>query len=68
MKPGRVGTLQIMTVREVAECLKVHTSTVYRLIRERQLPAFKIGSDYRFDQDAIEKWIVEQQLKSGSQR
>jgi hypothetical protein len=32
---------QIMTVKEVADYLRVHPITVYRLLRQRQLPAFK---------------------------
>ena len=68
MKHGRVGTLKVMTVPEVAEYLRVHTSTIYRLIYRRQLPAFKIGSDYRFDRDAIENWMIELQSKGGTRQ
>jgi len=53
----------IMTVPEGAEYLRIHQSTVYRLIRRNQLPCFKIGSDYRFDRDAIEKWVANRQVK-----
>jgi excisionase family DNA binding protein len=67
MKPSRVGTpSQIMTLAEVATHLRVHKTTIYRLIHGRQLPVFKIGSDYRFDREAIEKWMVEQQSKGGA--
>ena len=34
----------IMTVRALAEYLRVHPSTIYRLLRQRKLPAFKVGS------------------------
>ena len=68
MKASGVGTLKVMTVPEVAEYLRVHTSTIYRLVNRRQLPAFKIGSDYSFDRDAIENWMVEQQLRGGAKR
>ena len=68
MKSRRVGTLHIMTVAEVAESLKVDKSTVYRLIRDREIPAFKVGADWRFDKGAIEKWLVEQQLQGGAKQ
>ena len=52
---GRVD--KVMTVREVAQFLRVHQTTVYRLLRTDSLPAFKVGSDWRFSQQAVEAWI-----------
>src|SRR5258708_12313184 len=42
------GPRKVMTVREVAAYLHVHPSTIYRLVRSNQIPAFHIGSDWRF--------------------
>ncbi len=47
----------VMTLEEAAEFLKVHPSTIYRLVKKRSLPAFKMGSDWRFNQESIERWI-----------
>jgi excisionase family DNA binding protein len=49
----------IMTVGEVAAYLRVHTTTVYRMLRHREIPAFKVGSDWRFNRDTIDKWMRE---------
>jgi excisionase family DNA binding protein len=46
----------IMTVRELAEYLRAHPSTIYRLLRQGKLPAFRVGSDWRFSRDAIDHW------------
>jgi excisionase family DNA binding protein len=54
----------IMTLEEVAEFLKVHPSTVYRLLRKHGIPAFKMGSDWRFNQDSIERWISEREAEN----
>jgi excisionase family DNA binding protein len=54
---------RIMTVAEVAKYLRVHRSTLCRLVRQHQFPAFKIGSDYRFERDAIAKWMTDGQPK-----
>jgi len=51
----------IMTSAEVAEFLRIHPSTVYKLLRLGTLPAFKIGSDWRFRRAAIEALIGKQQ-------
>jgi excisionase family DNA binding protein len=51
---------EILMVKEVSELLKIHESTVYKMIREGRIPAFKIGSDWRFLKDQIvrgqERW------------
>jgi excisionase family DNA binding protein len=41
----------MMTVEEVAEALRVHTSTVYELVRSKKLPAKKLGGTIRIDRD-----------------
>jgi excisionase family DNA binding protein len=54
----------IMTTQEVAELLRVHPATVYKLIRWNALPFFKIGSDFRFNREEIEKWMMLQHQKT----
>jgi excisionase family DNA binding protein len=49
----------VMTLEEVAAYLRVHESTVYRLLKAQSIPAFKLGSDWRFNQESIDKWIAE---------
>ena len=64
MKPHHTAAPnQIMTVTEVAQYLQVHPSTLYKLVRRHQIPAFKIGSDYRFERGAIAKWMADGQVK-----
>jgi excisionase family DNA binding protein len=48
----------VMTLDEVAQFLHVHPSTVYRLLKGRSIPAFKVGSDWRFNKESIERWIT----------
>lgn len=45
-----------MTVKDVAAYLRVHPATVYRLLRQGKLPAFRVGADWRFRQDQIVAW------------
>lgn len=49
---------QIMTAGEVAKYLSVHTITVYRLIKETSIPAFKLKGQWRFKKDLLDEWIV----------
>jgi excisionase family DNA binding protein len=46
---------EVLTVAEVAAFLRVNRSTIYKLIRRGELPAFKVGSDWRFNRSQIEE-------------
>ena len=48
---------KVLTAGEVADFLHIHTSTVYRLLKNRRIPAFRMGSDWRFNQESIEQWV-----------
>jgi excisionase family DNA binding protein len=47
---------QILTLAELARYLRCHQSTIYRQMRSKGLPGFKVGADWRFNLDEIEKW------------
>ncbi len=47
---------KVLTVVEVAEYLHVHPSTIYRLLRRQEIPAFRVGSDWRFNRESIDAW------------
>jgi excisionase family DNA binding protein len=47
----------VLTVSELADYLRVHQATIYRLLKMRKLPAFRVGSDWRFDRKTIDEWI-----------
>ena len=51
----------VLTVTELSNYFRVHPSTIYRLLKTGQLPAFKIGSDWRFNVEEIERWLVERE-------
>ena len=47
----------IMTIREVADYLKLTEKTAYRLAAEGKIPGFKVGGSWRFRKSEIDKWI-----------
>jgi excisionase family DNA binding protein len=51
---------EILTLKEVAQYLKLAEKTAYRLAAEGKLPGFKVGGSWRFKREEIEKWIAEQ--------
>jgi len=54
MKPDFGVLGPVMTVREVAEYHRIYPSTMYRLLREGNLPAFRIGSDWSFSKTQVD--------------
>ncbi len=57
---------RILTVSDLSEYLQIHRTTIYRMLKEGRLPAFRVGSDWRFSLEAIEQWQREQ-MSGGSQ-
>ena len=47
---------RVLTVQEVSRYLRVHPSTIYRMLKRNELPAFRVGSDWRFTVEAIDQW------------
>lgn len=51
---------EILTLKEVAQYLKLAEKTAYRLAAEGKLPGFKVGGSWRFKREDMERWITEQ--------
>lgn len=51
---------EILLVEEVAEYLRVNKQTIYNLLRQGQLPAKKIGGQWRFHKQAIDDYLKAQ--------
>jgi excisionase family DNA binding protein len=47
----------LLTTKQVAQYLKIDKFTVYRLVAQRKLPAYKVGSQWRFNKKLIDKWL-----------
>lgn len=63
--PERVaGANEIWTVTMLARYLRCHPSTIYRLLKRGQIPAFKIGSDWRFQKSVIDRWLKKSTIES----
>lgn len=48
---------EILTIEELAVYLKVAKSTLYKLAQEGRLPAQKVGRHWRFQKQAIDRWL-----------
>ena len=46
-----------MSVSETAEYLGVAAITIYRWLKKEQIPAHRIGKQWRFDQNVVDAWV-----------
>ena len=55
---------RIMTIEEVAKYLRLHKTTIYRMVRLGENPYSKIGNQWRFRKDVIDAWISNKEKDS----
>lgn len=48
---------ELMTLQELADYLRVTPKTIYRLLRQRDIPAVKVVHQWRFERSAIDEWL-----------
>lgn len=49
----------LLTVKEVAALLRVSAQTLYKMLEQGEIPAVKVGSQWRFDRDRIREWLLQ---------
>ena len=52
----------VMTVKELADYLRLNELTIYKKVRLGEIPAVKVGRALRFKKDIIDKWL---EIESG---
>lgn len=58
--PTSSGDGGILTIKQVADYLKVTERTIYGLAAAKKIPAFKVGGTWRFSRADIDDWIKQQ--------
>ena len=48
----------LKTPEQIARYLNINKFTVYRLVTEKKIPAFKVGNQWRFKQEMIDAWVM----------
>ena len=46
-----------LTVKEVAQYLKLSTDLIYKLAQQGRIPASKVGAVWRFKKEKIDRWM-----------
>jgi excisionase family DNA binding protein len=59
---GFVGD-RLLTVGEVAGAMRVSNMTVYRLIKGGELPAIRVGKNYRIREMDVNRYLSERSVR-----
>ena len=64
---------KILTIKQASEFLKIHISTINRLIEAREIPSYKLGGRRLFDRDELFRWFkkhkaLDQSLKKAERK
>jgi excisionase family DNA binding protein len=49
--------LELMTTTELAQYLRISRASVYRLVRQKQIPVSKVGRQLRFRKNTVDVWL-----------
>ncbi len=62
-EPQPFGSGGLLTVTEVAAVMRVSNMTVYRLIKAGELPAVRVGKNYRIRENDVERYLSERSVR-----
>ncbi len=55
----------ILTIPEVAALLRISEKSAYKLAQAGELPAFKVGNQWRLRRVELDAWIDDQRRRPG---
>ena len=55
---GSGNNKEFLSIKDVAQRLNLHEMTIYRLIKSKDLPAFKVGGQWRIQKEFLENWLT----------
>jgi excisionase family DNA binding protein len=55
------STIKLLTLAEAAGILKISKRTLHRMIQNRQIPAFKVGGQWRILESRFQEWVQEEE-------
>lgn len=56
--------MERFTTKEVAEYLGVSVDSIYKMVREKEIPHFRVRRTILFSKKAIDSWVEQQEQES----
>lgn len=47
-----------LTLEQIAEYLQMSTSSIYKIAQAGKIPAYKVGRQWRFKKEEIDRWVT----------
>lgn len=51
---------EILTIDEATKYLRIHKATLYKLVKQRRVPAVKVGKKWRLLKSKLDEWLEKQ--------
>jgi len=58
----------VLTVTEVAEILRMNSTTIYRLVKNGAIPGVKIGGNWRISKASLDLWLSAKGVRQSPSR
>jgi excisionase family DNA binding protein len=55
------SAIRLLTLAEAASILKISKRTLHRMIQHQQIPAFKVGGQWRILESRFQEWVEEEE-------
>jgi len=52
-----------LTLEQIAGYLQMSTSSIYKMAQAGKIPSYKVGRQWRFRKDEIDKWVEQNKFK-----
>lgn len=54
---ARPSTTELLTIQELAQVLRISTTTAYRMVDQREIPFHKVRGSLRFTRDDVDGYL-----------
>ena len=55
---------EVLTIKEIADILKLAEKTVYSMAQQGELPVFKVRGQWRISRADFDNWLADQKRRS----
>lgn len=59
---------KLLTLQQVAQRLQISETTLYKLARRGKIPAIKVGNQWRFKIEDIDRWLESQKISKKKEK
>ncbi len=56
-KHGELNMDKWLTLEQIAEYLQMSESSIYKMAQGGKIPAYKVGRQWRFKREEIDRWV-----------